>query len=1012
MDSSPSPSPSAAPSATPGLPPIIPSPATQSVLYDGGIVSVLEINLVVGLVAFLLLAYLRWRSQRKLYFKYYGGEYQRFWENERFAGSESFSSFPAIDEEGEAEVEALVESEGEEPEEAMARAADQVKKRELTELSKNGPERFMGWVWPLVRMSKLEVAEKCGNDAMIYIHFQRCMLAFLAICVVLGIAILLPVNVTASQREDKVRSGFLSTTIGNINDSTDKSRYWAHSFVCVIISCLVYGLVWHLRKYLIACKDKFFTRSVKSAVSAHTIMIRNFPAGIVSEAGIAKHFEELIETNVDLQRSVERVRAKRRRRRTLSLDSSRRHAAAAAAASAWARGDEFNDGEQDPQSADATATADGESSDASSHNSRPKGRVSFYRFAAGQGDEDRSLLDADGGSEAGEGRAEVSGGQAEEQGATKLGWWARHMERRKRRAEEALARAREVSESESEPEHDKKKPSVVSVHVAWEVRDVLGALETYKDIDDQLDHYRQERMLRGQRPLVWFPPSSTLTEKLIYLVLHFGTIVEGIVYGGVRGRLDAIRELKRKKAEQKKEVARTKQRARAARATGIVFVTFSSSVVAKVVTNIYRKHTRLWNLNRWLADDLTPQSKALSDRQWIVSMAPEPEDIIWPNLGIGKWEKRLRVVYVNLTLLFFFSFFTTPLSIISALQPLKQAPLFADIINSLHAWNNGAILFAYLPTLFLLAVTTILPLVIWFSSMFEGHHTVSSTHKYLVVKTYVFLLFSVLLLPSLFLTSLDALIRKGWDNRQHLNVLFSGLFLPNSAAFFINYIIQMAIVGQIVEVMRLPERLQSLLLKWKAVTISQKKRADEYAYPHEYGMQYAYMMVFFATILTFSTIAPLILPFGTLYFMCKHFLDTYLLVHVRPREFDSDGSMLWIVLRVMLFTAVLFQSLMFIFLSLHGTAGQMTFVGVVLALALAAFFAAYMSGVDIFHFDKGPKPNTLPKEANWMRVFRTAYQHPCWRQGHHHHLQHTHMHRHPTLRASGAVAGSGVQAHP
>lgn len=114
--------------------------------------------------------------------------------------------------------------------------------------------------------------------------------------------------------------------------------------------------------------------------------------------------------------------------------------------------------------------------------------------------------------------------------------------------------------------------------------------------------------------------------------------------------------------------------------------------------------------------------------------------------------------------------------------------------------------------------------------MFEGHHTVSSTHKYLVVKTYAFLLFSVLLLPSLFLTSLDALIRKGsprtpptrwrsirfrckslhartalntrtgWDNRQHLNILFSGLFLPNSAAFFINYIIQMAIVGQIVEV--------------------------------------------------------------------------------------------------------------------------------------------------------------------------------------------------------------------
>ena len=86
-----------------------------------------------------------------------------------------------------------------------------------------------------------------------------------------------------------------------------------------------------------------------------------------------------------------------------------------------------------------------------------------------------------------------------------------------------------------------------------------------------------------------------------------------------------------------------------------------SDLSLKVVTNIYRKHTRLWNLNRWLAADLTPQSKcdttpdslltltaraatlthvtcwvgkithrALSDRQWIVRMAPEPEDIIWP----------------------------------------------------------------------------------------------------------------------------------------------------------------------------------------------------------------------------------------------------------------------------------------------------------------------------------------------------------------------------------------------
>jgi hypothetical protein len=229
-----------------------------------------------------------------------------------------------------------------------------------------------------------------------------------------------------------------------------------------------------------------------------------------------------------------------------------------------------------------------------------KERARKYSHDRGDEIEGRALLEqADGNDEAGEEREQMSTmtewrakGRDGQEGETKaLGWWARRREKRKRRAAEVLARAREGSESESEADHDKKKPHVVSVHVAWEVRDVLAALETYKDIDDQLDHYRQERMLRGHRPLVWFPPSSSLIEKLVYLVQHFSVIMEGVIYGGVRGRLDAIRELKRKKVEQKKEVAKAKQRARAARATGIVFVTFSSSAVAKV--SIFRGRRRV-----------------------------------------------------------------------------------------------------------------------------------------------------------------------------------------------------------------------------------------------------------------------------------------------------------------------------------------------------------------------------------------------------------------------------------
>jgi len=57
----------------------------------------------------------------------------------------------------------------------------------------------------------------------------------------------------------------------------------------------------------------------------------------------------------------------------------------------------------------------------------------------------------------------------------------------------------------------------------------------------------------------------------------------------------------------------------------------------------------------------------------------------------------------------------------------------------------------------------------------------------------------------------------------------------------------------------------------------------------------------------------------------------------------------------------------------------MTFVGSSLTLALLAIFVAYMARLDIFRFRKVSKLNVLPKEDDWMSIFHTAYEHPCWR---------------------------------
>jgi len=293
-------------------------------------------------------------------------------------------------------------------------------------------------------------------------------------------------------------------------------------------------------------------------------MIRNFSASIVDEEAIKDHFQEMIERNSALKMDVQRVKEKRRRRRILSLDSQQK-AARAPAFEVLSSTDSLSSAGISSDMDIGVHIDEGKGKEkASDHEELPVQDQKSYGHQRATDEEE--------------------------------GLWVKKKEHES------------TDDDEAGSQHE-NKPTVIAVHVAWEVRDVLGALEIYQDIYEQLNHYRHEKIMRGRRPLVWFPPLSSLGEKLVYLVCHFRTIAEGIIYGDGRGQLDAIRELKRRKAEQSKEVERTKERAKAARGTGVVFVTFSSSVSAKVIVNAYQKYACFWKPSYWLSKDLTPRSR-------------------------------------------------------------------------------------------------------------------------------------------------------------------------------------------------------------------------------------------------------------------------------------------------------------------------------------------------------------------------------------------------------------------
>jgi len=133
----------------------------------------------------------------------------------------------------------------------------------------------MGFILPLYKMSPQEHLERIGYDAMLYFYFQRSVIGFLGVCLIFGLAVL-PVNYWGG----KGMTGFLSTTVANV---TDPSLYWVHAAVTVLFSIWLYIFLWYLRGYALNSHDLLLERyrSVKSAVSVHSIWIRNFPRYVV-----------------------------------------------------------------------------------------------------------------------------------------------------------------------------------------------------------------------------------------------------------------------------------------------------------------------------------------------------------------------------------------------------------------------------------------------------------------------------------------------------------------------------------------------------------------------------------------------------------------------------------------------------------------------------------------------------------------------------------------------------------
>lgn len=330
-------------------------------------------------------------------------------------------------------------------------------------------------------------------------------------------------------------------------------------------------------------------------------------------------------------------------------------------------------------------------------------------------------------------------------------------------------------------------------------------------------------------------------------------------------------------------------------------------------------------------------------RNWIIFKAPSPSDINWENLEISYRNWYSKAIIINALLFIFLFFLTTPVIMVNFFNNLTTVQ--ENFIKKL-----SPVLADFLPTLLLLSMSALMPVIVAYSDEWMSHWTKSKQNHATMYKTFFFLLFMVLILPSLGLTSAQAFVE--WSIHTNITLRWECIFLADKGAFFVNYVITSALIGTALELLRFPELA---MYAWRLLRI--KSQAEKTTIRKEilsvfpFGIHYAWTLLIFTVSTVYSLTCPLITPFGLLYLSLKHLVDKYNIYYVyQPIGTSGEGQQVHVdAVKMVRIAILLLQLITALFFYLRATK----------IVQVSVVFLGFLATSSYFFF-VGPFPTCKP----------------------------------------------------
>lgn len=284
-------------------------------------------------------------------------------------------------------------------------------------------------------------------------------------------------------------------------------------------------------------------------------------------------------------------------------------------------------------------------------------------------------------------------------------------------------------------------------------------------------------------------------------------------------------------------------------ATEHAFVTFKSHRQAKLFIDDLAKHKL----------DGSPEKPNLA-----ASFAPHPDNVEFTDLVIISSTTKARVVLLNLLMIVIFIFVTTPSVLLSlfgrylSVQPKQNQPFSAISSTILN----------YISILVQISATAILPnLIVLISKSIPYENSGVKNHS-IMWKVFLFLVLMVIIFPSIGMSSIEGLFRK--------SIKTDCLFPVDNGAYYINYVVSSAFISTGFELIKPGDIVVYSFLLLTSRSVADYEGGRQFmSREFSCNLQYTYVSLIFAVVMTYTISCPLICLFGLIYMIIKHSVDHY-----------------------------------------------------------------------------------------------------------------------------------------